>query len=140
MVDLTHEQINEMEAGQRVDALIAELVMGWEKRDEPDAEWFLFDNHEKLGDKTIFWEQRHYLRCACASGWFTFRPSTDIAAAWVVVEKLHKLGSSIQLHGVIGAVTETYCCEFVPKHRYNYSCGDTAPLAICRAALKAVTK
>ena len=30
MTKLTHEQIDAMEAGREMDALVAELVMGWE--------------------------------------------------------------------------------------------------------------
>lgn len=59
--------------------------------------------------------------------------STDIAAAWWVVEKLHLEVGPWQ---VLGWRASTY-------HDWNdpqvvFAIGETAPLAICRAALKAV--
>ena len=49
-----------------------------------------------------------------------------------------KLGSGIEL-SYVSQIVE-YFVYFVPRYGHNNSGGDTASLAICRAALKAVTK
>lgn len=66
--------------------------------------------------------------------------STDIAAAWEVVEKL--CDESIPENEQYSVVVSPYWCEF--EHRIYqgepdafHAYADTAPLAICLAALKA---
>lgn len=107
--------INKMQAGREFDALIAEKVMG------KGETWFgTFSN----GSERTIPRLPHY--------------STDIAAAWLLVDKL--TGPKVNLilerdwDGVYysrfssaGASDEDFCSA------------DTAPLAICRAALKAVS-
>lgn len=127
---------DEMPAGREMDALIAEKVMGWTTYEEyvhgplmhgggmmtlyrGDGAQFKKDN------TTHTWS----VDCFC--------PSTDIAAAWEVVEKLadevyveygHR--PSIQSHGNVGWLVR------FRFHRGTWA--DTVPLAICRAALKVV--
>ncbi len=72
----------------------------------------------------------------------TERYSTDIAAAWKVVEKMRELDWRMLLENWV-AVTDAYAAFFRPQDRYNYEkhigvTDDTAPLAICRAALAAL--
>lgn len=63
--------------------------------------------------------------------------STDINAAWDVVEKMRNiLGQDIQSFSLWTTTTGTYGAHF--KLGINNSFGDTAPLAICLAALKAM--
>lgn len=105
---MTDEEIDAMEAGPQLDALIAEKVMNWH-----------LDSH--LG--FFHWLDSDNQPQALIAD---FEPSTDIAAAWPVVEKLNIIvwplgtGSHKALKGKVKA----------------YAQG--APLAICRAALKAV--
>lgn len=116
-----------MEAGRELDALVAEKVMGWEPgpggihlfppKDEPNRKRFTRWN----GEARVT-EIPHY--------------STDIAAAWEVVEKLgHKFQMFLNTRG---KWTEA---DFVhwPDNLKGYvaASADTAPLAICLAALKA---
>lgn len=80
--------------------------------------------------------------------------STDIAAAWQVVEKMHADGWTIDVRvcsiDAGGGCRCTIICNYGPCERHGHTehtfhgasnvRGDTAPLAICRAALKAVMK
>jgi hypothetical protein len=109
---LSTMQTDELVAGRELDALVAEKVMGWDRR---------------------LWAGRFYW-----SGPYSdrerFSPSMDIAAAWEVVERVWQeewvlrrfLGSWQILDG-----------DPLDNHRVLAS-AETAPLAICRAALQAV--
>lgn len=97
---------------RKIDTLVAEHVMSLELRDG------LVDMSEELNSKGCWREPKPY--------------STDIAAAWEVLEKYLAEGNDIEL---------MYCKEYgcwnaclVDIAAEN---GDTAPLAICLAALKA---
>ena len=75
MTDLTHEQIDEMEAGREMDALVAERVMGWVKT-ERNVRGADFDNE---------WYVKEYL--VDLDGKFNANApayTTDISAAWEV--------------------------------------------------------
>ena len=65
-----------------------------------------------------------------------FSPSTDIAAAWQVVEKIDEHFMLERYIGAIGGVIEWVCTIDVGDIKTGIA--STAPLAICRAALKAV--
>ena len=58
--------------------------------------------------------------------------STDIAAAWQVVEKMQSFELEMDYQGSWRA-----CVNF-PGEEWYSSIGDTAPITICRAALLAV--
>ncbi len=103
---MTHDEILNMPAGQDMDMLIAENVL-------------MLDNN---GWNELFFHNRTKF-------------STDISAAWEVVEKIESIGKSWEMwantkepliHVRIG---NKRTCRAV-----------TAPLAICRAALLAVMK
>lgn len=72
--------------------------------------------------------------------------STDIAAAWLVVEKMHSHPKPVLMLAAPQQdyVGEKWRAEFCrkwwdEKNPYEYKCSaDTAPLAICLAALRAV--
>jgi|SRR3990170_898451 len=116
-MNLTAEQIDSMPAGRELDVLIAEKVMEWK-----------YISGARIRD-----------------GFDTPRFSTDISAAWEVVEKfdylyLFRLDHPIEDYaGRIGR----WEAKLVFKEkrgvdkRFYYALADTAPLAICRAALKA---
>jgi len=66
--------------------------------------------------------------------------STDIKAAWEVVEKLadgKKDGRMMDIH-LIKQMSGKWCFFFYDEGREYSFFGDTAPHAICLAALKAV--
>lgn len=109
---LTVEKIHQMSAGRKMDALIWFRVM------HPEA------------DPT---------RCAELSGlgWVAPYYSTEIAAAWKVLEKVQEIGS-LQNFGGFGWRCEIHTAS--PGGRDCAGEADTAPLAICRAALLSVMK
>ena len=111
--------------------------------------WHLWDGikHERMGGPI-----RPYMVCGkCGGemlGWEPKHYSTDIQATWSVVEKLgekrppDKAGWWLLLKQIAG-VHPTWCAEFtfggmavepIPRHHAE---ADTAPLAICLAALEA---
>lgn len=66
--------------------------------------------------------------------------STDIAAAWLVVEAMEARGSALELVDRIhlSGTGERWWCCFKGKMWGQPEKADTAPLAICRAALAAL--
>lgn len=116
--------------------LIAERVMGWkrgERYGNGNGEWQRPTDDPKRSGR-LTWEQ-------------TPRYSTDIAAAWQVVEKWRAKGEGFQLDslgftGVEGETDAAWRCSFMDATdggMEHYSAeAETAPLAICLAALAAV--
>ena len=121
----------ELKAGRERDALVARHVMGWSRsNDGLGGAWW----YDERGNKTIYG--------GGSSGQSTykeFRPSTDIAAAWEVVEKMRIMVSPTLLNRWIAGVLKGVTGD---GKRYYFDGttaeADTAPLAICLAALKAV--
>jgi hypothetical protein len=127
---LTTEQIMQMQAGPEMNAAVAELVMRWHQwvdlsRDYEGpypmfADWgemsLAVYEDEESGDVT-----RH------------FSPSTDIAAAWLVVEEIGKR-HTVEVECVKGII---YVKVFYGHGPGQFHCAsdDSAPLAISRAAL-----
>ena len=110
-------KIDDMPAGYKMDLLVTEKVMEWAVI--PHLGCALIDDRERpqIGG---FAQKR-------------FHPSTDIASAWEVMEKLKLLVEEITLRWLPGDdeyPSGWFCNGIRPV--------DTAPLAICRAALKAV--
>ena len=143
MTDLTNEQIDSMPAGCEMDALVADRVMQWQHID-----WWMGSLLAKGWDG--FWDGE-WVR------WITipesdaddraepWSPSTDIMAAWQVIEKMRE-GYSISIH-TIGSIWQ--CTLEIKDHKTRFPVevahagdafadADTAPLAICRATLMAV--
>ena len=117
--------IDTMPAGREMDALVAEKVMGWE---------FAPELTKATGsDCWMEWneDKSDYRVRGC---WI---PSASIAAAWEVVEKLKHLGFTL---GFLSNEDERlqWDVSFGPNGMSEKNCvyEDTAPLAICRAALK----
>jgi hypothetical protein len=133
-----------MEAGRELDALIAEKVMGI----DPTADdQLLYDKRylTKYDAKRILAGETSVGIVLSNDKSFNdvvkFLPgcphySTDIAAAWQVVEKMEQrldlcwLGPGDVWVAVLGNGEEDY--------QYGDAMAPTAPLAICRAALKAI--
>lgn len=156
------QEIDRMEAGRELDAMVAEKVMGLRPR-----WWSLHRNDKPLRDlmdtdvrPTLFWLDCQSLDhvplevlrpnadgdmpiLECDDGESVLCYSTDIAAAWEVVEKLKEITEN-----VLVSWEETYwevevCVTqeaFNRGYRTAINDADTAPLAICRAALIAVAK
>ena len=127
-MNLTHEQIDAMEAGREMDALVAELVMGL-------CPHFLVLDVRKGDDgfdDYITWTCKH---CeeefrGLAYGKEYNHPellpySTDIAAAWQALEKMKS--------------NNWFRILFEDADLWTLTASEAAE-AICRAVLKAVTK
>lgn len=110
-----------MEAGRELDALVAEKVMGWKRELTPSGcLWFSFSGHP-LANAIKGPDCPPY--------------SIDIAAAWEMIPHLPQL--QLWYNGPNAA--EKWHCVVYPKDgRSKGAVADTAPLAICLAALKAV--
>ena len=156
-----------MEAGRSLDALIAEKVMGWCRINSPDEQtraylWF----REHKGSV----QRRGYKGFVTTNGRGTtpsvsqlWEPSTDIAAAWEVLEKLLADGYTVEVYSPGALINDEFGSYSVGWSVVFYAWGqptlpsgragrsidlfgdkskgtqiDTVLLAICLAALKAV--
>lgn len=107
-----------MEAGRKLDALMATKVMGWK-------------------DSGLGYETPEGGRIS-----YTWSPSTDLRTAWQIVEKLRKWSDG---HFTLLAFTTNWRAGWDtpdPEDAFDGSfrrfvVAETAPLAICLAALKA---
>lgn len=101
-----------MKQGSEMDALVAEKVMGWRSM---GAHWATGSTHKS--------------RVHLKTSWC---PSTDISAAWEVYKKtpgnFYLSNQDGKWKAIFRGQTESF---------YYKATGDTAPEAICRAALKA---
>jgi len=120
-------------AGRELDALVAEKVMGWTVcRDAScggcEATVLLMEDG---------WRVRAPLdQGGWPLGWWT--PSTDIAAAWEVVEKLRVLGFNVSVSCAHGMRTWDVRGWKADNTGRFIAHAETAPLAICLAALDAL--
>ena len=113
---MTHHDINSMPAGKEMDQLIYDKIF---------RESFFGEHPTHLiPDDFDFVNLPNY--------------STDISAAWEVVERLaeHDAMEIYLLRQADGCrICKKWCCYSF----FEESLADTAPLAICRCALKYVT-
>ena len=113
--------VNSMPAGPELDALVAEKVMGYVRATDI-----------MVG---TYWRRQE------DEASFVFHPSSDIADAWRVVEKMKPVwgkfrlsyGPNIVVNGKLkdGWELEPAWCSPICGY------GETAPMAICRAAINA---
>lgn len=110
-----------MNPGRELDALVAEKVMGWRLG-------------EHLGMKRNVWKLPEGQKLN-GLDWCNEPPlySTNIAAAWEVIEKLN---ICIEVLRVKEAQTGSW--QYVASTVSGRTIADAAPHAICLAALKAV--
>lgn len=112
-----------------LDAALAERIMGWS-----------LDERTK---KTEWWTDEGEERICVRENW---RPSSDIRDAWSVHARLSERGWSLTLIAPGGALGPNYLSDRDPweailfrtrRNREVKAEGDSAPLAISRAALAA---
>lgn len=116
-----------MQAGRELDELIATKVMGWRKE-------IVYPPTELMPPYYIWVNPMDSDNCLPK-----FNPSTNIADAWEVVEKMLEQGYDMRLDYLYAH--ETYICLFdkaIPYYSEGGEYANTAPLAICLAALKTV--
>lgn len=113
---MTREEILALPAGPELDALVAKFVMDFKEINPQASEpyWVRPDG-----------------RCQFMA---EFRPSMDIAAAWEVAEKLARRN---QVSVGYSPILKEWAANFTDDDE-DSQWADTAPLAICRAALLAV--
>jgi hypothetical protein len=128
-MNLTHEQIEAMEAGYGMDALILENIFNFPVEREAD------------GTPSTF-EGRIYHISGDRLRYKYFHPSTDIADAWEVVEKIKygKKGDCFTIQR--GRFSQDglwevgyYYDDYTNCFSYPSAKAETVPLAICRFAL-----
>jgi len=119
---VTRDDILKMEAGPEMNALISSVVL---KQGE------YIQHTTKLG--TI----QHVIKIPSGDLVLPDNHSTDIAAAWYVVEKMRTQGRIIML-----VFDEEVKVEYLDNKPIPLilARADTAPLAICRAALLATVQ
>jgi len=109
-----------MNAGRELDALVAEKVMGWKRLDLGPINGIRW-----IKGKDVIESE------------FPFSYSTDISAAWEVVEKLRAVGVEIVV--VAHSVKFSCCVNDTETGKTSFlSLAATAPRAICKMALRAV--
>lgn len=118
--------MTDLPAGPELDRLVAEKVMGW------TSDCGVWNCHRQ-------WHASHDILARTTDGW---RPSTNIAHAWEVVEAKHPPHFVLQLQWLDSI--QLWECHWDFKRCFNgeatiSSTAQTAPHAICLAALKAVS-
>lgn len=111
-----------LEAGRELDALVAEKVMGW-------ASVHPGDEYDPRTPGSLV-----YVGITPDQRQLAILPpyTTDIGAAWQVIETLAARGVSLDMQ------YRVFTAEWELNVGGALGYGETAPLAICRAALEAV--
>ncbi len=118
---------DEMSAGRELDSLVAEKVMGFTVYQS-----FLDLAAAMPVFPALVWHEEHWnIVYGDGNAWKTWEPSTDIAAAWQVVEHFGVIE-------IFHTFEHSPWLVRIPVDVYYNGEADTTPLAICRAALKAV--
>ena len=108
---------------RELDVVVAEKVMGWPR------ESLVWD-----GQVDGWWADE--LSGASRDG--RFNPSTEISAAWEVVDKMRYGGAEVYIESMDD---KWWCCFAMdPDNMDSWATSDAAelPKAICRAALEAI--
>ncbi|MCP1355051.1 BC1872 family protein [Aneurinibacillus migulanus] len=109
-----------MKAGRELDILVANKVFGWE-----------YDEFLEM------FYTKHELGSVPRSS--NFRPSTNIADAWLVIGRMKKLGFySSHTDLTLDSDQEWWSWHFTKGNESWAAQAETAPHAICLAALKAL--
>ncbi len=117
-------EVDEHEANRCLDAWVAEAVMGWQIRNNPDIPSIVeyWDGTLLTGLKYEYWREPPYF-------------SDDIAAAWEVVEKLNDAGYTVDIRNDRVAWSVVFMLDEDKKYTADWKA--SLFLQICRAALKA---
>ena len=119
---MTRDEILAMKPGRELDARVAEKVMGWK------TNWLKTDWWEEINPNT------HHHKGLVKD----FKPSTDISAAWEVVEKMFERGGcEIGCYGSKSGGKWFEVIVITMNGEVKVT-AHTAHEAICKAALLAV--
>jgi hypothetical protein len=111
---------------REIDAEVAEKVMGWKNRHE-----YYEHNITRFEDSN---GKFYYIGDKAGSPW---SPSTDIAAAFQVVEKMEDRGFFFELSNTSIDPEKTYRASFFKNDEPISKYAESLQLAICLAALTA---
>jgi len=135
---LTREETAAIPAGKELDAAIAEHVLGYiwlhnkrygMLRPSDEADLIVEDGRSNYGKHP----EGHWIGP-------DDKYSTDIAAAWLVVEAMEQMGGFFKLENGAGGNAKGWRAELLYRGSfYDPHLCPTAPLAICRAALLALS-
>jgi hypothetical protein len=121
--------VRELEAGREIDALVAERIMRWTR----ETYWVATGRgpHEERSGLFGPGGIRDVDQFPCYS--------TEIAAAWEVVERMGECGREMRIyHFSVDDEKWYYSVEFLPRFANTHTMVKSAPLAICRSALQAI--
>lgn len=136
---LTYEDILNMPAGKEMDALVAEKVMGWrvtyhDHKNGRDSDYSWISAEDSNGNWFIIKPSKWQ------DDWGKWSPSTDIATAWEVWQKMledfpdKELPAADFVNNIMGG---DYCDTL---RDIVFLFKKITPESICRAALLAVFK
>lgn len=121
--------MTELLPGRELDALVASKVMGWhDVKFQPIANAF----GEKVMDEFAGHPPNDLLKSAIIPKY-----SSEIRSAWEVLEKLKSISI---FAAVISAKGQPWVCKVNKDTLFVEERADAAPLAICKAALRAVSE
>ena len=131
MADLSTVEVDTLEAGPELDALVAEHVLSWKRIEfNGQSTGLVYVNYElPINGERKTQADIPYI-------------SLNMGSAWLVVEAMQSKGFVFSLYGpghqVVG--DPHWGCRFSDREfTRGFDRSLTAPLAICRAALKAAT-
>lgn len=108
---------------RELDKWIAENVMGW---------------HEAMWKQDFkYWYKRNERKMR-TEGWECWQPTGSISDAFQVVEKMSQLDYWVDLTDKYMRPESWECCFFASEGFMYQAFAETAPLAICLAAKKAI--
>ena len=116
MIKLTVDKILQLQAGLKLNTLIAEQIMGWTLVDNCGWEW-----------------QGRILN----TGAWEWNPSDNIGNAWEVVQHLNWLWFKVGRENCNGIRYDASCYNTLHAKPKFHVTAKTAPLAICHVALLA---
>ena len=149
---VTNEEIDKEPAGQQLDSWVAEKVMGWRvvDSDMEDTAKAIYKTFAVKDDDGLG-VRRPLNNAVNGWGYDDFNPSTNITDAMEVVEKVWPLVNCSSGYGTYRFQLNRrdgdgmWICELATDPQGDWKThrvgeAPTAPLAICRASLKAVMK
>ena len=134
MTELTPEQIDSMPAGPEINMLVAERVMqlgGEYQHDFQENGYGQCNKCDASNDMGAIRRGGRY--CTIPDNY-----SEDIAAAWEVIEKFKADGWAVGVQWELMDGGGYWFCVLDNPNKEWYGFAETATLAICRSALKAV--
>ena len=134
---MTRDEILNMQAGRELDALISMHIFG--KNPELRMDFTTKTSTELCIAHYSYSAPVHVFKTQ--DGYFSVLPrySTDIAAAWQVVEKLRETMYFVSISASADCGASWLCEWTTADTAIDFVRAGTMPLAVCRAALLAVT-